>query len=111
MVLFNNGSVKGQLQHLKNKFQSYSQTMGPMLGLLRRQPNLAPLHLQMSQPGLKTVKTAIILPSLINEPDARLKGQRNSWIIWKKSYFLKSKYNQIHEYHQNIQSWLSHLQQ
>ena len=48
--------------------------MGLMLGLLRRQPNLAPLHLQMAQPTLKTPITAIILPSLMNEPDARLKG-------------------------------------
>ena len=48
--------------------------MGLILGLLRRQPNLALLHLQMPQPTLKTVKTAIILPSLINEPDASFKG-------------------------------------
>ena len=43
-----------------------------MVGLLRRQPNLVPLHLQIPQPTLKTQITAIIL--LINKPDARLKG-------------------------------------
>ena len=48
--------------------------MGLMLELVRRQPNLAPQHLQMPQPTLKTVITAIILPSLTNEPDDRLKG-------------------------------------
>ena len=31
--------------------------------------------------------------------------------IWKKSHFLKSKYNQIHKCNQDFQSWLSHLQQ
>ena len=45
-----------------------------MLGLVRTQPNLAPQHLQMLQPTLKTVITTIILPSLANEPDTRLKG-------------------------------------
>ena len=45
-----------------------------MLGLLRRQSNLAPMHPQIPQPTLKTVTTAIILPSLINKPDARLEG-------------------------------------
>ena len=48
--------------------------MGPMLELVRRQPNLAPQHVQIRQPTLKTVITAIILPSLTNEPDDRLKG-------------------------------------
>ena len=48
--------------------------MGIMLELLRIQPNLAPEHLLMPQPTLKTIITAIILPSLANEPDARLKG-------------------------------------
>ena len=38
------------------------------------QPHLAPQHPQMPPPTLKTVKTIIILPSLTNEPDARLKG-------------------------------------
>ena len=41
--------------------------MGLMLGLLRMQPNLASLHLEMPQQTLKTWITAIILPSLINE--------------------------------------------
>ena len=48
--------------------------MGLMLGLLRRQPNLAPLHLKMTQPTLKAPITTIFLPSLINKPDTRLKG-------------------------------------
>ena len=48
--------------------------MGPMVELVTRQPNLAPQHLQMPQPTLKTVITTSILPSLTNEPDARLKG-------------------------------------
>ena len=47
--------------------------MGPMLELVRRQPNLAPQHLQMPQTTLKTVITAIILPSLANKRDARMK--------------------------------------
>ena len=45
-----------------------------MLGLLRRQPNLAPLHLKMPQPTLKTPIITIILSSLTNKPDTRLKG-------------------------------------
>ena len=57
------------LSNEQNKSQSYSQTMGPMLELVRRQPNLALQHVQMSQPTLKTVITAMILPSLANEPD------------------------------------------
>ena len=61
-------------QYLNIKSQSYSQTMGPMVELVTRQPNLAPQHLQMPQPTLKTVITTSILPSLTNEPDARLKG-------------------------------------
>ena len=43
--------------------------MGLMVELVRRQPNLAPHHLQMPQPTLRTVITTIILPSLINEPE------------------------------------------
>ena len=42
--------------------------------LVRRQPNLAPQHLQMPQPTLNTVTTIIILPSHANGPDTRLKG-------------------------------------
>ena len=61
-------------QPLNSKSQSYNHTMGLMLELLRRQPKQAPLHLQMHQPTLKTPITAIILPSLVNEPDTRLKG-------------------------------------
>ena len=61
-------------QHLNTKSQSYSQTMGPLVELVTRQPNLAPQHLQMPQPTLKTVITTSILPSLTNEPDVRLKG-------------------------------------
>ena len=45
-----------------------------MLGLLRMQPSLAQLHQQMPQPCLKRQITTIILSSLINEPDTRLKG-------------------------------------
>ena len=48
--------------------------MGLMLELVRRQPNLAPQHLQMPLPTLKTVIPTTILPSLTNKPDARLKG-------------------------------------
>ena len=48
--------------------------MGLILELVRRQCNLAPQHLQMPQPTLETVITTVILPSLINNPDARLKG-------------------------------------
>ena len=59
---------------MSNKSLSYSQTMAPMLELVRRQPNLAFQHLQMPQPTLKTVITTIILPSLANNPDTRLKG-------------------------------------
>ena len=42
--------------------------------LQRRQPNLAPQYYQMPQSTLKTVITAIILPSIINVPYTRLKG-------------------------------------
>ena len=43
-----------------------------MLELLRIQPHLAPQHPQI--PTLKAVITIIILPSLANKPDTRLKG-------------------------------------
>ena len=71
---FNKGSVKGQLQRLNNNSQSYSPTKGPMVELLRIQAHLVPHQLQMAPPPLKTVTTIIILPSLANKPDARLKG-------------------------------------
>ena len=45
--------------------------MGLMLGLLRMQPSLACLH---QHPTLKILITTIIVPSLVNKPDARLKG-------------------------------------
>ena len=45
-----------------------------MLELLRIQPHLAPHHPQMPPPTLKAVITVIILPTLTNEPDARLMG-------------------------------------
>ena len=45
-----------------------------MVELLRIQADQVPHQLQMAPPTLKTVTTIIILPSLTNKPDARLKG-------------------------------------
>ena len=45
-----------------------------MLELLRIQPHLVPQHPQMPPPTLKITITIIILPSLTNGSDARLKG-------------------------------------
>ena len=45
-----------------------------MLELFSIQPHPAPQHPQMPPPTLKAVITVIILPSLTNEPDTRLKG-------------------------------------
>ena len=39
----------------------------------KNSPHLAPQHPLMPQPTLKTIITIIILPSLTNKPDARLK--------------------------------------
>ena len=60
-------------QPLNNNFQSPNQTMEPMLGLCRMQLMLASKHLQKPQLTQKTLITAIIVLSLINKPDARLK--------------------------------------
>ena len=60
-------------QPLNNNFQSSNQTMELMLGLLRMQLSLASKHLHKPQLTRKTLITAIILLSLINKPDARLK--------------------------------------
>ena len=99
---------KDNWQPLNNKSQSYNQIMGLMLDLLRRQPNLAPQYMQMPQPTLKTV---IILLSLISKPDARLKGTEKLMDDLEEKLHLKSKYNQIHQGNQDFQSWLSCLQQ
>ena len=48
---FNKGSVKGQLAALEQQVSVLQSN--PRLGLLRRQPNLTPLHLQMPPPTLK----------------------------------------------------------
>ena len=45
-----------------------------MLELLKIQHHLAPQHPQTPPPTLKTVITVIILTSLTNKADARLKG-------------------------------------
>ena len=45
-----------------------------MLELVRIQPHLAPLHPQMPLPSLRAEITIIILPSLANNPGARLNG-------------------------------------
>ena len=47
---------------------------GTNAGTAQKATQSSTLHLQMAQPTLKTPITAIILPSLMNEPDARLKG-------------------------------------
>ena len=71
---FNKGSVKRQLAALEQQLSFLQSTIGQMLELLRIQPNLAPQHLLMHQHTLKTIITAIILPSPTNEPDDRMKG-------------------------------------
>ena len=48
-----------------------------MVELLRIQAHLVPYQLQMAPPTLKTATTIIILPSLTNMPDTRLKGTEN----------------------------------
>ena len=48
-----------------------------MLEFLRIQHHQAPQHPQISPPTLKAVLTVIILPSLTNRLDARLKGTEN----------------------------------
>ena len=82
--------------------------MGLMLELLRKQPNLAPQHLQMPQPTLKTVITAIILPSLTNNPDARLKGAEKLMDHLEEEVLsqikIQIKYNQIHQCNQDFNS-------
>ena len=51
---FNEGFVKGQLAALEQQISVLQSNHGTNLGLLRLQPNLAPLYLQMPQPTLKT---------------------------------------------------------
>ena len=107
---------RNNCQHLNNKSQSYSQTMGLMLELLRIQPNLAPQHLQKPQPTLKTVIAAIILPSLTSKPDTRLKGTEKLMDHLEEESLsqikiqIKTQRDTPHQRNQNFQSWLSHLQ-
>ena len=71
---FTKGSVKEQLAALEQDVSVLQSNHGTYAGTALKATKLAPQHLQMPQPTLKTLISAIILPSLINKPDARLKG-------------------------------------
>ena len=71
---FNKGSVKGHLAALEQQVSVLQSNQGTNDGVAQNIIPLAPQHAQMPPPTLKAVITIISLPSLTNEPDARLKG-------------------------------------
>ena len=97
-----------KLYHLNNKSQSYTQIKGLRLEFPRIQSHLALQHPQLPPPTLK--KSVIILPSLANKHDSRLKGTEKVSDHLEEELLSQSELNQIHQCIQNIQSWLSHLQ-
>ena len=88
---FNKGSVKGQLAALEHQLSVLQSNQGPMLELLRIQSHLAPQHPQMPPPTLKEVTIVIFLPSLANEPDARLKGTEKLMDLRKEELLSQTK--------------------